>query len=91
MGRPTFQTRGNSRAPIAGRGKKTQMKVNFILFLVSFNLLANKDDAVSVFCRRLARKRLLSRKLRKLRRKITGAAVLMGLVITSKFPIFAHS
>jgi len=27
MTRPTFQTRGNSRAPIAGRGKKTQMKV----------------------------------------------------------------
>ncbi|XP_011330413.1 constitutive coactivator of PPAR-gamma-like protein 1 homolog isoform X2 [Ooceraea biroi] len=26
MTRPTFQTRGNSRAPIAGRGKKTQMK-----------------------------------------------------------------
>ncbi|XP_006619417.1 constitutive coactivator of PPAR-gamma-like protein 1 [Apis dorsata] len=26
MGRPTFQTRGNNRAQIAGRGKKTQMK-----------------------------------------------------------------
>lgn len=31
MGRPTFHTRGNSRAPIAGRGKKTQMKVNLSL------------------------------------------------------------
>ncbi|XP_012218409.1 constitutive coactivator of PPAR-gamma-like protein 1 homolog isoform X2 [Linepithema humile] len=27
ISRPTFQTRGTSRAPIAGRGKKTQMKV----------------------------------------------------------------
>ncbi|KOC61607.1 Constitutive coactivator of PPAR-gamma-like protein 1 like protein [Habropoda laboriosa] len=27
LGRPTFQTRGNNRTPIAGRGKKTQMKV----------------------------------------------------------------
>ncbi|XP_032680714.1 constitutive coactivator of PPAR-gamma-like protein 1 homolog [Odontomachus brunneus] len=26
MGRPTFHTRGNNRAPIAGRGKKTQLK-----------------------------------------------------------------
>ncbi|KAI4479427.1 PREDICTED: constitutive coactivator of PPAR-gamma-like protein 1 homolog isoform X1 [Polistes canadensis] len=26
MGRPTFPTRGNNRTPIAGRGKKTQMK-----------------------------------------------------------------
>ena len=27
MGRPTFQTRGNNRTQIAGRGKKTQMKI----------------------------------------------------------------
>ncbi|XP_029668535.1 constitutive coactivator of PPAR-gamma-like protein 1 homolog [Formica exsecta] len=27
INRPTFQTRGTNRAPIAGRGKKTQMKV----------------------------------------------------------------
>ncbi|XP_050453694.1 constitutive coactivator of PPAR-gamma-like protein 1 homolog isoform X1 [Cataglyphis hispanica] len=27
INRPTFQTRGTSRVPIAGRGKKTQMKV----------------------------------------------------------------
>ncbi|KZC14572.1 PREDICTED: constitutive coactivator of PPAR-gamma-like protein 1 homolog isoform X2 [Dufourea novaeangliae] len=26
LGRPTFQTRGNNRAPMAGRGKKMQMK-----------------------------------------------------------------
>lgn len=29
MGRPTFPTRGNNRTQIAGRGKKTQMKLYF--------------------------------------------------------------
>lgn len=40
IGRPTFQTRGNNRTQIAGRGKKTQMKVRKI-FTPSWQLSKN--------------------------------------------------
>ena len=45
MGRPTFQTRGNNRTQIAGRGKKTQMKVN--IFATQLLRFVQKKDSES--------------------------------------------
>ena len=52
MGRPTFQTRGNNRAQIAGRGKKTQMKVGknyFYLLSIYYIFKKKKKRKVNYF------------------------------------------